>query len=78
MDRLQSAQVEVTAAKMLVGWTSEFAENVHREARRLAAQSGQPQRITASQYRHAAVTALQSLRETVEAEVDRDDRQTAA
>jgi hypothetical protein len=78
MDRPFETQVEINAAKSLASWTSDFADGVRKQAKQLAVQSGQPQLITASQYRQAALSALQSLSKSIEGEVDRDGNRTAA
>ena len=78
MDRPSVIQVEVNAARSLANWTSDFADMVRKQAKQLAAQSGQPQLITESQYREAALSALQSLSKIIVGEVDRDDNRAAA
>lgn len=54
-------QIEIEAAKALVYWKSFFAEEVVSQARRLAAESGQPCLVTLSHYRQAAGIAVRSL-----------------
>jgi hypothetical protein len=78
MDRRCETQVEINAAKSLASWASDFVDGVRKQAKQLAAQSGQPQLITASQYRQAALSALQSLSKSIEGEVDRDGNRTAS
>jgi hypothetical protein len=53
--------IDIEAAKALVYWKSLFADEVAARARRLAAESGQPERVTLSHYRQAAQLAVRSL-----------------
>jgi hypothetical protein len=78
MDRSSVGRIEVEAARALSSWTSQFAEGVRNQARQLAAQSDRPGLITASQYRQAAISALQSLSVIIADEANRDDSRTAA
>ena len=54
-------RIDVEAAKALVDWTSRFADEVATEARRLAAESSQPEHVTLSHFRQAAQLAVRSL-----------------
>jgi hypothetical protein len=54
-------RVDVEAAKALVYWKSMFAEEVAKRARRLAAESSEPDRVTLTHYRQAAQVAVRSL-----------------
>ena len=54
-------QIDVEAAKALAQWKALFADEVCERAKRLASQSGQPNSVTLSHYKHAAQAALQSL-----------------
>ena len=47
--------------KALIYWKSLFADEVASRARRLAAESGKPERVTLSHYRRAAQIAVRSL-----------------
>ncbi len=54
-------RIEVEAAKALVHWKSLFADEVAAQARRLAAESSQPELVTLSHYWQAAQLAVGSL-----------------
>ncbi len=54
-------RIDVEAAKALTQWKALFADEVCERAKRLAAQSNQPNCVTLSHYRQAAEIALQSL-----------------
>jgi hypothetical protein len=54
-------RIDVEAAKALIFWKSLFADEVAARARRLAAESSQPERVTLSHYRQAAQIAIRSL-----------------
>ena len=54
-------RIDLDAAKALVYWKSLFAEEVAMRAKRLAAESSEPQRVTLSQYRQAARFAARLL-----------------
>ena len=49
------------AAKALIHWKSLFADEVAAHAKRLAAESSDPSRVTLAHYRQAAQTAVQFL-----------------
>lgn len=53
--------IEVEAVKALIDWKSLFAEEVVAHARRIAAESSQPARVTLRHYQQAAHVAIQSL-----------------
>lgn len=55
------ACIDIEATKALVHWKSLFAERVAAGARRLAAESGQPEHVTLAHYQQAAQTAIRSL-----------------
>jgi hypothetical protein len=78
MDRTSVGKIEVEAARALSSWTSHFADCVRKQAKQLAAQSDRPELVTASQYRQAAISALQSLSVIIAGEANRDDSRTAA
>jgi hypothetical protein len=78
MDRPSETQVEVKAARSRGGGGSDFADNVRQQAKQLAAQSSQPNLITAVHYQQAALVALQSLSKVIAGEIDRDGNRTAA
>jgi len=54
-------RIDVEAAKALIYWKSLFANEVAARARRLAAESSQPEHVTLSHYRQAAQLAVRSL-----------------
>ena len=54
-------RIDIEAAKALIYGKSLFADEVAARARRLAAESGQPERVTVSHYRQAAQIAVRSL-----------------
>jgi hypothetical protein len=54
-------RIDVEAAKALICWKSLFADEVAARARRLAAESSQPEHVTLSHYRQAAQIAVGSL-----------------
>lgn len=70
----EEVRIELEAAKALTQWKAQFAREVGALAKRLAAQSGQPNMITLSQYRQAARIALQSLSEAINDETASDGR----
>ena len=61
MNENVQVRIDVEAAKALAQWKAQFADEVCEQAKRLAAQSNQPNSVTLSHYRQAAETALQSL-----------------
>jgi len=71
-------RIDLEAARALVDWKSRFADEVAVQARRLAAESGQPEYVTLSHYRQAAQLAIHSLSAAI---LDRgpssDDHQAA-
>jgi GMP synthase-like glutamine amidotransferase len=54
-------RIDVEAAKALIHWKSLFANEVATLARRIAAESGQPERVTLSHYRQASQLAIRAL-----------------
>ena len=54
-------RIDVEAAKALIHWKALFAEEVAARARRLAADSDQPEHVTLAHYRQAAQSAVASL-----------------
>lgn len=58
-------RIDVDAAKALISWKSLFAGEVTAIAKRLAADSGQPDHVTLAHYRIAALAAIRSLSEAV-------------
>jgi hypothetical protein len=54
-------RIDVEAAEALIHWKSAFADAIALQARRLAAESSQPEHVTLAHYRQAAQTALRSL-----------------
>ena len=61
MSQKSGLRIDVEAAKLLVRWKSLFADEVAAHARRLAVESGHPERVTLLQYREAAQIAVRSL-----------------
>jgi hypothetical protein len=61
MSEKADLRIDIEAAKALVYWKSMFADEVVARARRLAAESGQPEHVTLSHYRQAAQIAARSL-----------------
>ena len=61
MSEKADLRIDVEAAKALVHWKSLFADEVAARARRLAAESSQPEHVTLSHYRQAAQIAVGSL-----------------
>ena len=61
MSEKTDVRIDVEAAKALIHWKSLFADEVAARARRLAAESGQPELVTLSHYRQAAQIAVPSL-----------------
>jgi hypothetical protein len=65
-------KIDVEAARALVEWKALFASEVCEGAKRLAAQSSEPNSVTLSHYRAAASIALQSLSAEIHGEDFRD------
>jgi hypothetical protein len=61
MSEKAELRIDIEAAKALVHWKSLFADEVAARARRLAAESGEPEHVTLSHYRQAAQIAVRSL-----------------
>ncbi len=61
MSENTDVRIDIEAAKALIYWKSLFAEEVVVRARRLAAESSEPERVTLSHYRQAAQIAVRSL-----------------
>jgi hypothetical protein len=78
MSQSETIQIEVEAAKALAQWKATFSDEVYRHAKRLASASSRPNLITASHYRQAALSALQSLSAAIADEVGDDVNRTAA
>ena len=71
-------RIDVEAARALVYWKSRFADDVAAEARRLAAESRQPEHVTLAHYRQAAESAVRSLSAAIlDRGPCRDDHQAA-
>ena len=54
-------RIDIEAAKALVYWKSRFADEVAERAKRLAAESSEPEHVTLTHYRQAAQSAARSL-----------------
>ena len=78
MNANQQVRIDVEAAKALTLWKAQFADEVCERAKRLAAQSAQPNSVTLSHFRQAAQVALQSLSDAIHSEVTPDGQQEAA
>jgi hypothetical protein len=61
MKRKAKVRIEIEAVKALTRWKSQFATEVATRARQLAAASSEPDRVTSSHYRKAALIAVRSL-----------------
>ena len=61
MSEKADSRIDIEAAKALIYWKSLFADEVAAGARRLAAESSQPERVTLAHYRQAAQMAVRSL-----------------
>jgi hypothetical protein len=61
MSERADLRIDIDAAKALIYWKSLFADEVAARARRLAAESSQPEHVTLSHYREAAQIAVRSL-----------------
>ncbi len=61
MSEKADIRIDIEAAKALIYWKSLFADEVATRARRLAAESSQPEHVTVSHYRQAAQIAARSL-----------------
>jgi hypothetical protein len=71
-------RIDIDAAKALVYWKSLFAAEVVARAKRLAAESGQPEHVTLSHYRQAVQLALRSLPTLIrDGEPSSDDHKVA-
>jgi hypothetical protein len=71
-------RIDVEAATALVYWKSWFADEVAVQARRLAAESNQPEHVTLSHYRQAAQLAVRALSAALlDGGPPRDDHQAA-
>ena len=78
MNGSEQVRIDVEAAKALAEWNSLFGAQVCERAKRLAAQSDQPERVTLSQYRIAAEIALQTLMGAIHGEHETDGQAEAA
>ena len=78
MNASEQVRIDVEAAKALIAWKSRFADEVCEGATLLAAQSGDPNSVTLSHYRQAALIALQSLSGAILAEEAPNEKQEAA
>jgi len=61
MSEKADIRIDIEAAKALIYWKSLFADEVATRARRLAAESSEPEHVTVSHYRQAAQIAVRSL-----------------
>ena len=78
MNEKVDVRIEVEAIQALIHWKSRFADEIVAGARRLAAESGEPQLVTLAHYRQAAQIAVQSLSTTIVEERPSNDGQKAA
>jgi hypothetical protein len=78
MNETAHLRIDIEAARALVSWKSLFADEVASRARRLAAASSDPARVTLSHYRQAAQLAVRSLSVSILGEgASRDERKAA-
>jgi hypothetical protein len=61
MSKQAAFRIDVEAARALIFWKTLFADDVAAQARRLAAESGQPAHVTLAHYRQAAQLAVRAL-----------------
>jgi len=78
MDGNATIRIQAKAAKALAEWKAFFAEQVALKARDLARNSSDPELITLTHYRQAAVLAAQALAIEVQRTDSNDGRQKAA
>ena len=78
MNASRQVRIDVEAAKALAEWKSLFGAEVCERAKRLAVQSGHPDRVTLSHYRMAAEIALRSLSGAIHGEHGIDGQPEAA
>jgi hypothetical protein len=71
-------RIEIEAAKALAQWKRQFAEEVARQAKRLAMESGPPNLVTLANYRQAAGLAVQSLARAIQSEINANGKSEAA
>lgn len=71
-------QIEVEAAKALVRWKAQFAEEVCGRAKQLASHPSKPGVVTLRHYKQAAKIALQSLSAAIDDGDTLDAEQRAA
>lgn len=78
MSDMSDVRVDLEAARALVRWKSCFAHKVAKHARQIAAESGQPARVTLAHFRQAAQVAIRSLSAAiVDGGPTSDDQQAA-
>jgi len=78
MREMQVFRVDIEAAKALVYWKSLFADAVAARAKRLAAESSEPEHVTLTHYRQAAQLVIGSLPAAIrDGEPFRDDHKVA-
>ncbi len=78
MSGTNQVRINVDAANALAHWKRRFAAEVLEQAKRLAARSDRPHRVTLPHFRQAAPLALQTLEQAILAEEGSDGRQEAA
>jgi hypothetical protein len=78
MSEQMLVQIEVEAAKALVQWKAQFAEEVCERAKQLASQSSEPSVVTLRHYKQAARIALQALSAAIDDGAAPDAEQRAA
>ncbi len=61
MSEKADIRIDLEAARALIEWKSLFADEVAARARQIAAESGQPERVTLLHYRQAAQNSVPSL-----------------
>ena len=61
MTEKDNCRIDVEAAQALIYWKSLFADEVVLRAKKLAAQSNQPEHVTLRHYREAAQSAINEL-----------------
>ena len=78
MNEQADVRIDFEAVQALVHWKALFADEVASCAKRLAAESDQPARVTLAHYRQAAQIAISSLATAVRTEGHCNGDQKAA
>ena len=78
MDDLENIRLDLEGVRALIQWKAQFAEEVTKQAIRLALRSTEPMLVTLRHYQEAVPLALTTLSMKIQNEVLTSEHQQAA